>query len=212
MADNKKYVIDVSKRHKYYNQSRRYQKEYQEWRSAENNPYGYRFVKDIREHAYMDGEGFVDNTGVEEEKAALFNCFRLLGMSLLIMAAVAMVRMLIMDVGYGLEKGGRIYYETLENGNYLNSEAAYMLVSLNLMEYLLPIFFLSATTHLPTRVAIPMKRVKGSIYFSVVLVMLLMMFAGRMINLLFSKALGAVGISSLYYDYIAAEDLSTIIV
>ena len=212
MADNKEYVIDVSKRHKYYNQSRRYQKEYQEWRSAKDNPYGYRFIKDSREHAYVDGEGYLDNTGIDEEKTALFNCFRLLGMSLLIMGALALVRMIIMDIAFGLDKGGRIYYETLESGSFLSSNAAYMLAALNLLEYLLPIFFLSATTRLPTRVAVPMKRVKGSVYFSVVLVMLLMMFAGRTINILFANGLNMISIYSLYYDYIAADDPVTLAV
>ncbi|MBR4622151.1 MAG: CPBP family intramembrane metalloprotease [Ruminococcus sp.] len=214
MADNngKGYIIDVAKRHKYYNQSREYQKKYQQWRTAKNNPYGYNFVRDSREHAYVDGEGFIDNTGIDEEKNVLLNCFRLLGVAMLIMAAVCVVKIIVMKILFGYDNGGRMYYSMVDSKSALSIQAAYTLTILNLLEYFLPLFFLNATTHLPLKVAIPIKRTKMSVLLSVVLVMMLLLAVGRLVNMFMSVALSKLSIDSLYYDYIVVDDPATMLV
>ena len=57
MEDKEKYLIDIAKEKTYQNQFDEYHKQFSEWRSRKDNPYGYSFVHDMREHTYVDGEG-----------------------------------------------------------------------------------------------------------------------------------------------------------
>ena len=202
---NKDYLIDVAKQHKYRNQSEEYQRKYLKWRTDPKNPYGYTFIHDSRIRTYVDGEGFYEETAVSSERTALKNCYRVLGASLLIMAAVAFVRYLVMWLAFGIDFAGRTYHSEISVDNTsLSTGAAYTMLSLNILEYLLPVVFLSASTRMPMKIAVPLRKSKKISSVSSVMMMLVIMAIGRAVNNILAWLLNMINIDIPYYDYIKA--------
>ena len=85
MEDKEKYLIDIAKEKTYQNQFDEYHKQFSEWRSRKDNPYGYSFVHDMREHTYVDGEGYYQKKADVAERAALTKCLSLLGATMMTM-------------------------------------------------------------------------------------------------------------------------------
>lgn len=78
------YILDVTKLSSYQNQTEEYYQSYGKWRSEKNNKFGYKFVKDIREHTYQDGKGFVSDSPDKAERKTLASCFNLIAVVLII--------------------------------------------------------------------------------------------------------------------------------
>ena len=200
---DKSYLIDVAKQHKYRNQSEEYQRKYLQWRTDPKNPFGYTFVHDSRIRTYVDGEGFLEETGESSERTALKNCYRVMGAALLIMVSVAFVRYLVMLLVFGISYGGRAYHSEISVDNdALSTTAAYTMLTLNILEYLLPIIFLKAATRMPTKIAVPLRKSKNFSSVSAVMMMLVIMAIGRVVNNVLAKLLIYVNVDIPYYDYI----------
>ena len=203
---DKSYLIDVAKQHKYRNQSEEYQRKYLEWRTDPKNPFGYTFVHDSRIRTYVDGEGFLEETGESSERTALKNCYRVMGAAMLIMVSVAFVRYLVMVLAFGVPYGGRAYHSEISMDNTsLSVGAAYSMLALNVLEYLLPIIFLKAATRMPTKIAVPMRRSRNISSVSAVMMMLVIMAIGRVVNNFLAKLMNLINLDIPYYDYIKAS-------
>ena len=211
MIKRKDYLVDVSASHKYRNQSEEYQRLYHKWRTDKSNPFGYSFVHDTRLHTYVDGEGYLDETPAENERQALINCYRLTGFTLLLMIAVAVVRYIVLSLGFELKNGGRTFYSELHKAGTIKDTAAYAIMVLNLLEYIFPIIFLKAATRMPSKIAVPLKKSKVSTT-NAVMMMLVLMAVGKLINSLSSELLAVGKIDLPYYDYINATSPSAIII
>jgi len=207
---DREYLIDVAAKHQYRNQTEMYQKKYLEWRTDPKNPYGFNFVHDSRLHTYVDGEGFLEETPVENERTALSHCFRVSGVAMLIMAAVAFVRYLVMLTVFDLQGGGRAFYSSVGNG--VSDGAAYAMLTLNLLEYILPIIFLKAATRMPWQIAVPRRKKSNVSLGNAVVMMLVIMVIGRIFNSIIAHLLLRAGIDIPYYDYIDAKSTSTIVI
>lgn len=208
--NNRDYLIDVAARHKYRNQSEQYQKKYLEWRTDPKNPYGFNFVHDSRLHTYVDGEGFLEETPAENERTALSHCFRVAGFAMLIMTAVTFVKYFVMISVFDLSYGGRTYYSTL--GTKISDGAAYAVVTLNLLEYLLPIIFLKAATRMPMRIAVPLKQSRKGSTGNAIMMMLVIMAIGRVVNNVFAQVLIKASLDIPYYDYIDASSTTATVI
>ena len=94
MSDKKNndYLIDIASDSQYQNQSDEYYKSYTRWRMNENNRFGYKFVKDKREHTYAYGEGYEHKKASDAEKKALRNCASLTGGCLLVAAFLRLMQ------------------------------------------------------------------------------------------------------------------------
>ncbi len=93
MGDKKKeYLIDIASQSQYQNQNDEYHKAYTEWRMNAHNRFGYKFVKDTREHAYVEGEGFRSNDASDTERRTLRDLSALLGGTLLIAALIRLIQ------------------------------------------------------------------------------------------------------------------------
>ena len=204
------YLIDVAARHRYRNQTEKYQQKYLEWRTDPKNVYGYNFVHDSRLHTYVDGEGFLEETPVESEKTALAHCFRVSGFTMLIMAAVAFVRYLVMLTVFNLPGGGRTYYSSLGTG--ISDTAAYAILTLNLLEYVLPIIFLKAATRMPWQIAVPRRKKSNRLMGNAIIMMLVITVIGRVINSVLAHLLLRAGIDIPYYDYIDASSTTALVI
>ena len=208
MAENKDrdYLIDGAKTHRYRNQSELYQKKYHEWRTNPKNPFGYTFVHDSRIRTYVDGEGYLEETPVANEKKALGSCYRLAGVTLLIMVAVSYVRYIVMDILFEIPNGGRMFHSEINGGiRPLADPAAYVLLTLNLFEFLLPLFFLKAATRMPSRIAVPLRRSRNISVPAAVIMMLVITTIGRLFNSAAAFGLEKLRIDIPYFDQIRAE-------
>ena len=95
MGDKKKeYLIDIASQSQYQNQNDEYHKAYTEWRMNAHNRFGYKFVKDTREHAYVEGEGFRSNDASDTERRTLRDLSALLGGTLLIAALIRLIQVI----------------------------------------------------------------------------------------------------------------------
>ena len=209
---NNEYLIDVAAKHKYRNQSKEYQETYHRWRNDPSNPYGYSFVHDSRIRTYVDGEGFYEETADVNERRALQNCYRLTGVTMLIMIAVVLVKYTVLDLAFGVRYAGRTYYSDLNSvARGISDSAAYALLALNLLEYLLPIAFLKAATRMPSKIAVPLKKSKVSMTNSVMM-MLVIMSIGRLYNSFCAYILNLGKIDMPYFDYIRAESPTALVI
>ncbi|MBR4555241.1 MAG: CPBP family intramembrane metalloprotease [Ruminococcus sp.] len=206
------YLIDIAAKHKYRNQSEEYQRRYLEWRTNPRNPYGYTFVHDTRVRTYVDGEGYLEETPVDSERTSLSNCYRLMGVTLLIMISVAFVRFLVMKMLFGVPNSGRTYYsELVTSEKGLPDSVAYSLMILNLLEYALPLLFLKASTRMPTKIAVPLRKSKSSTP-NAIMMMLVIMAVGRVLNSVTAKLLLKIDMDIPYYDYIRADSPSAFVI
>ena len=89
------YLIDIASQSQYQNPNDEYHKAYTEWRMNEHNRYGYKFVKDVREHTYVEGEGFQSSDASDAERNTLKKCSSLIGGTLLIAAIVRLIQAVI---------------------------------------------------------------------------------------------------------------------
>ncbi|MBR1393502.1 MAG: CPBP family intramembrane metalloprotease [Ruminococcus sp.] len=213
MPQNKSsdYMLDVAAGHKYRNQTEEYSERYHEWRTDPSNRYGYNYVHDTRIRTYVDGEGYVEDTPAETEKKALMNCYRLTATTLLLMSVVAAVRYIVMWLAFDLPGGGRSYYSDIGSSERISDGAAYALLLLNILEYLLPIFFLKAFTRMPSKIAVPLKKSRISALSSIMM-MLVIMCIGKLFNSLCSYLFSFAKMDIPYYDYILAGNTSTALI
>lgn len=207
---NRDYLIDVAARHKYHNQSEQYQKKYLEWRSDPKNPHGFNFVHDSRLRTYVDGEGFLEETPVENERTALSNCFRSACIAMLIMCAVTFVKYAVMLLAFDIPNGGRAYRSSLGTG--MPDAAAYAILAMNLLEYILPLVYLKASTRMPSQIAVPIRRnSRGSVGNAVIMAFVIMAF-GRVVSNVVSSLAIRVKLDVPYYDYIDASGTTALVI
>ena len=90
--EEKGYLIDIASESEYQNQTEEYHKAYTEWRMNEHNRFGYKFIKDTREHTYAYGEGFEYNEASDAERKTLRDISSLLGGVLLVSAFIRLAQ------------------------------------------------------------------------------------------------------------------------
>ncbi|MBQ9869338.1 MAG: CPBP family intramembrane metalloprotease [Ruminococcus sp.] len=189
MEDNKKYLIDIAKEKTYPNQFDDYHKEFSEWRTRKDNPYGYSFVHDVREHTYVDGEGYYQKKADAAEKAALTKCLGLLGASLLVMLFIDAV---ISFVFYKLYNDSSIFdvrYSEIENvTTFLSPLNAALFGAATTFKYIAGLWIFVHFSKIPRKVAIPLpkdaKVSKSGIYL-ILVIMVMGKVGSYLINIIF---------------------------
>ena len=150
------YLIDIASKTKFENQNDAYHKAYAKWRMAENNRFGYKFTKDIREHAYAYGQGFEQNDPADAERRTLRDCSSLIGGVLLISSLIRIAQ------AYFDSRSGHLFTATsLELTGHINKAQTNATIALSLfkpLSLLLCIFLLQFFLKLPRPVLFP----KGS--------------------------------------------------
>lgn len=200
------FVIDVAKEHKYQNQNDEYYQKFLKWRSDSKNPYGYKFVHDTREHAYVDGEGYVDKKPEQAEKNALVKCCALLGLTMLAMFATDFAKLLVDKYVFKLEYGSNLYYSDTRTSGTFSAGVIYSTAFFSMLKYIIPVIFFKLISKIPLKVAMPAGKFNHSICASGILVMLTVMAIGRIGNYLLAHMMQIVRIDSVYYDYINCDD------
>lgn len=136
MSDKKNndYLIDIASDSQYQNQSDEYYKSYTRWRMNENNRFGYKFVKDKREHTYAYGEGYEHKEASDAEKKALRSCASLTGGCLLVAAFLRLMQEIFDSRTSQLMKDGTLILTS--GGHSMDILNAFILLGAKLVMYL----------------------------------------------------------------------------
>lgn len=84
LLDEDDHIIDIAASFSCEHQDDEYNKAYKKWRSDKNNVYAYNYVKDTREHTYLDGVGFINQNPAATEKKSLSKNMEVIGIILII--------------------------------------------------------------------------------------------------------------------------------
>ncbi len=85
--DDEEHIINIAASSKFKHQDEHYNEAYKSWRSNPENKYTYNYVADKREHAYINGRGFLAQSPAVAERLALIKNMNIIGLALL--AAIA---------------------------------------------------------------------------------------------------------------------------
>lgn len=200
MSDkNNNFVMDVAKERTFVNQSKEYNEEFAAWRADERNPYGYKFVQDVREHSYVVDEGYLKSKSDVAEKIALFKCLSLLGVTMILMIGMSALRSFFLEAVHPDFSGGVVYYKdrTALSDN-LSVPFTITAMILDMAVYLVPAFIFMMVTKIPKKVVLPLKKCKYSIAMSSVSIMLVVAIMGRFCRLVFANFYAAAGGDAVY--------------
>ena len=197
MENNEKYLVDVAKEKVYQNQYEDYHEEFARWRSKKDNPYGYSFVHDTREHTYVDGEGYFQKTAESAERIALGKCLGLLGIMLMVMLVIDAVSGMVFYRVFNDPAVDEIYFSQVYEPKYVSPLLALFFGGMSVLKYLIGLWIFLHFTKIPIKVAIPVP--KGSkISKSGVFLMLAIMVFGRVCNFIIKIILGWLNIDAVY--------------
>ena len=197
-SKEKSFLIDVAKDRTYQNQSEEYNQNFSKWRADEKNPYGYQFTHDTREHSYVDGEGYQLHKADDAEKAALYKCLWLLGISMIIMTCIDLLNNFLLGVLAPNTIGNMTYFSDIYTERNIDLKIAIISGFLTLMRYLIPCIFFKLISKIPKQVAIPQSKFNSKLVGSAVVIMLVIVVLGRIGGFYMSKVLGFFGVDSVY--------------
>ena len=160
MSDKKNndYLIDIASDSQYQNQSDEYYKSYTRWRMNENNRFGYKFVKDKREHTYAYGEGYEHKKASDAEKKALRNCASLTGGCLLVAAFLRLMQEIFDSGTSQLMKDGTLILTS--GGHSMDILNAFILLGAKLVMYLAACIVFMMFIKLPREVYFAKRTIK----------------------------------------------------
>ncbi len=205
---NKSFVIDVANERTYQNQNQDYNKAYAKWRSNTENPYAYRYVRDIREHSYVAGEGFLQNRAGAAENIALRKCLGLVGIIMLIMLAFDAVNFFFVKASNSQYVGNMVMHSAKQN-NAKDNIPLWLAVSfaaITTARFLVGILLVKFITKIPLKVTLPHTKDKTLIICNSVVIMLMVMVIGRISIYVISNIMSFFGIDSVYAFMMNSSD------
>ena len=198
MENDNKYLIDIAKEKTYQNQFDDYHKEFSEWRSRKDNPYGYSFVHDVREHTYVDGEGYSQRTAEAAEKKALVKCLGLLGATMLIMLFIDAIISLILYRAVNDSAVIAIHYSELDKQNdFFTPLVATVFGAAVVLKNLIGLWIFVHFTKIPLKVAIPSPK-GAKISKSGIYLILVIMVMGKVGNYILSVIFDWINMDCVY--------------
>jgi hypothetical protein len=198
LEDEKKYLIDIAKDKTYQNQFDDYHKEFSKWRTKKDNPYGYSFVHDTREHTYVDGEGYYQRSADAAERKALVKCLGLLGIILIFMLTIDGIISLILYRIFQDPGAYAIYYSKIDAPTYEFTPILVLLYcSMNLFKYLAAFGIFVRFTGIPLKVAAPVPKGARLSKSGIFLILVILVFS-RVFNYIISLVFGLINLDCVY--------------
>ena len=198
MEDKEKYLIDIAKEKTYQNQFDEYHKQFSEWRSRKDNPYGYSFVHDMREHTYVDGEGYYQKKADVAERAALTKCLSLLGATMMTMLFIDAIIALVFYRLFNDPAANVVHYSELETQKtYFTPLVMTLYGAANLFKYLIGLWIFFRFSKIPLKVAVP-KPQESKISKSGIFLMLVITVFGKVGNYLLNVIFGWMNVDCVY--------------
>lgn len=205
VSEHESYMIDTARERVYQNQDELYHNIFTQWRNDPQNPYGYRFIHDSREHTYIDGEGFACKLCASEEKRAMHNCLSLLGKIMLVYFALRQIIYLLMKVLFGEVHAASIYFSERASNTTVTSEEIILFCAAQITMLIITVFLCAYNLKLPPKIALPCRHVERHILISCFSVSMLLMVSYRLFDYLLKEIFYRIGIDSTYYAYIQTD-------
>ena len=210
--DNSGYILDVAKSSSYQNQTEKYYEEFGKWRTKKNNPYGYAYVKDVRERTYVDGKGFVSDGPDKAERLSLANCFKLLGILLIISQIFTFLEYFVI----AKIKGVSLYSHDFFADFLTEGDPGFKVVAtycfFEIMKLLVPVVLFFFITKMPFSVALPKSQVRDyELTISGIAFMLLAMIFGRTANYFLSLIFEPLGLGIYDFSFLNSTDIRSIV-
>ena len=158
MESEKEYLIDIASDSTYAGQTEEYRTAFTEWRMKENNRYGYKYVKDTREHTYAFGEGFETELASDSERTSLKYCSCIIGGTLLMSAVIRFFQVMYDSRAGHLLAGSSI--EVYGNPRPADAASTVILSMFKPFSILVCILLMWLFTRLPRKVFIPQGKIK----------------------------------------------------
>ncbi len=195
-----KFIVDIAAEHRYFGQNEKYHRRFAKWRNDPKNPYGYRFVHDVREHVYVDGGGYADVNIETAERHALKRCFSFLGISMLVLFAILQLQSLFTT--FLLDRRTFEWsYLSKSTGEYVvGAKEMLMICGFQTLGFaiiiLLYIFFL----RLPPGVAFTTQRVRPSFFVYCLVTALFMCVIFHRMDMLAGLGMHRLGIETSFFS------------
>ncbi len=198
MGDKDKYLIDIAHEKTYQNQFDDYHKEFSKWRTDEKNPYGYNFVHDVREHTYVDGEGYFLKSAEAAERKALVKCISLLGVIMLMMTAIDGIASMMFYRLFQDPAAYSIYFSSIKSNSISISPSLTLIYGcMMLLKHLLGLWLFIHFTRIPSKVAVPLPK-GAKLSKSGIFLMFVIMVFGRVSNYFLHIVFGWINIDGVY--------------
>ena len=197
--------VDVASSHVYQNQDAGYHEAFTRWRNDPGNRYGYRFVRDTREHTYVDGEGYAESRSENAERLSLRRCFGFLGMSMLVYFLLSQMHSLLLKVLFTDASAKHMYFSDRSSRVIFASKELAVSSGFACFSLLLVLILYLVFVHLPVKVALPSARVDPKFFAYSFTVAIMMMVVFHIFDIVLSLALQRLGIDVTFYSFSVAD-------
>lgn len=209
---NNDYILDVAKSSSYQNQTEKYYDDFGKWRSKKNNPFGYAYVKDVRERTYVDGKGFVSDGPDKAERKALSNCFKLLAGLMIITQLFVIAEYFFIAKIKGLTAFSTNFFGYALMSSDVSFDVVFVLGMMSILKLAVPIVVFFAVTKMPFSVALPKAKKRDfELSASGVAFMLMATIFGRIANTALSYLAALVGIKMYDFSFINTTDIKSMV-
>lgn len=206
------YILDVTKTSSYQNQTEEYYQEYGKWRSKEKNPFGYSYVKDVREHTYVDGKGFVSDGPDKAERKSLIACFNFIGLLLIISQIFSFLENIIISKLTNVSLYSTDFFQDATSIENVSFSVVAVSSVINVLKLAVPAGLFFLITKFPKKVAFPKpKKPDYKMSISGVSFILMATMLCRAANITLNLFTEKFGINFSNVDFIDTMDLKSII-
>lgn len=152
------YIINIAEEAEYKYQDEAYNKAYKSWRMGfESNPYAYNYVRDTREHVYLDGVGFISEEPEDVERECIKKNSAIIATSLILYFFIELFGRIIAAIvahSFGLCTYGRLFMDITYTSANAEAMAGF---AVNIAKFILCAAFLNSFIKLPREVYFPTK-------------------------------------------------------
>lgn len=201
-----KYIIDIASERVYNGQSEEYHRLYTKWRNDPENPRGYRFIHDSREHIYVDGEGYADKTPETAEKDSLHRCYTFLGQLMTLFLLFRITLYIVMRVYFSFPYYSWVFSSQLDKIKSASSELTYIYCFMRIIPYLVVIVFGIFFLKLPLRVVFPKEKLKPGVIGAGVSLTLLFIVISRIFDYWLTGVFTKMNVDVICYNLLRTDD------
>lgn len=194
------YQIDVARESSYQNQDSEYHRSFFEWRTRKGNRFGYSYVYDSREHAYIDGMGFVDNSPEQAERTSLIQCATLLGLTMILMLLIQLTESAVLGIFFQAHSSTLFHSLNLKDNTDVSLSATLVTSVFHILRYLVPILVFRKISKIPRQVAYPHKPVQQKTLAAGIFFILMTLVISKSADLLLSSGFAQIRVDFSYQD------------
>ena len=178
-------------------QDKSYNELFKKWRKQSKDSHGFYYVDKSNELTYRDGYGFVKDYPEAAESNALSHVYSIIGVTMLLIAAVDIIRLYISPLLFR-SLGFDVYYDYF-TGEFYGNELliTVMYLFFELLKRFLPMLYCYKKLKMPLKVMIPTKIITRPLFRSAIPISLLTSGVCIALSAIYKLILGNAGLDSM---------------